>query len=787
MKRMLINATQPEELRVAIVDGQSLYDLDIEIPAREQKKANIYKARISRVEPSLEACFVDYGGDRHGFLPLKEIAKSYFQPGTSNKSGIRELLKEGQELLVQVDKEERGNKGAALTTFISLAGRYLVLMPNSPSAGGVSRRIEGEDRQALKEAMDQLELPDGMGLIVRTAGVGREAAELQWDLNYLLQVWRAVEEASKARSGAFLIYQESKLIIRALRDYLRADIGEILIDEERLYDEAREFMQQVMPQSLRRLKLYDEAVPLFTRFQIESQIENAYSRTVKLPSGGSMVFDHGEALTAVDINSARATKGTDIEETAFQTNLEAADEVARQLRIRDLGGLIVIDFIDMESARHQRQVEDRLREALKMDRARVQVGRISRFGLLEMSRQRLRPSLGEATGQLCPRCDGHGRIRSVESLSLSILRLLEEEAMKPSTGQVVIEVPVSVGNFLSNEKRPALVAIEARHKVPVILVSNEYLETPGFRIERTRQADMPAESSPSYQRVQQPVTPLPTPADREPTSGPAPAVTVVRSATPIPVPEEDTSPAPATHVAAPTVAPSGPGLFARMMAWFRGDAGDASKVAVAPVPASSETTRSDGGRRDQRGRQGRDGNERRGRNERSGRREQGNRPGDRDARRESRGNEGRRDETRREESRQEPRQEPRREQPRAADAATRSDRPGSTDRLAQSDVATTVAVAAATVTNDANPAATPGTDGEAPRKRRRRGGRRRRRGKGEAGAEGENGTVLNAADNADAESDWQDAGEPVSEAAATESRSRGRSRSRKAVSTDAVA
>ncbi|MCB1587829.1 MAG: Rne/Rng family ribonuclease, partial [Xanthomonadales bacterium] len=519
MKRMLINATQPEELRVAIVDGQSLYDLDIEIPAREQKKANIYKARISRVEPSLEACFVDYGGDRHGFLPLKEIAKSYFQPGTSNKSGIRELLKEGQELLVQVDKEERGNKGAALTTFISLAGRYLVLMPNSPSAGGVSRRIEGEDRQALKEAMDQLELPDGMGLIVRTAGVGRKAAELQWDLNYLLQVWRAVEEASKARSGAFLIYQESKLIIRALRDYLRADIGEILIDEERLYDEAREFMQQVMPQSLRRLKLYDEAVPLFTRFQIESQIENAYSRTVKLPSGGSMVFDHGEALTAVDINSARATKGTDIEETAFQTNLEAADEVARQLRIRDLGGLIVIDFIDMESARHQRQVEDRLREALKMDRARVQVGRISRFGLLEMSRQRLRPSLGEATGQLCPRCDGHGRIRSVESLSLSILRLLEEEAMKPSTGQVVIEVPVSVGNFLSNEKRPALVAIEARHKVPVILVSNEYLETPGFRIERTRQADMPAESSPSYQRVQQPVTPLPTPADREPTSG----------------------------------------------------------------------------------------------------------------------------------------------------------------------------------------------------------------------------------------------------------------------------
>ena len=465
MKRMLINATQREELRVAIVDGQALYDLDLEIPSREQKKSNIYKARITRVEPSLEACFVDYGAERHGFLPLKEISREYFTPGADhNKAGIRDLLKEGQQLIVQVEKEERGNKGAALTTYISLAGRYMVLMPNSPNAGGVSRRIEGEDRQALKEALDHVTVPDGMGLIVRTAGVGRDAEELQWDLDYLLQLWKAISGAAAEKSAPFLIYQESKLFIRALRDYLRADIGEILIDEPSLYEDAKQFMQQVMPNSLRKLKLYDDTTPLFTRFQIETQIESAYDRNVRLPSGGSIVIDPTEALTSIDINSARATKGSDIEDTAFHTNCEAAVEIARQLRIRDLGGLVVIDFIDMESSRHQREVEEKLRNALKLDRARVQLGRISRFGLMELSRQRLRPSLEESTQIVCPRCDGHGSIRGVESLSLSALRLIEEHAMKENTGQVLVQAPARVANFLLNEKRSSVVEIELRHK-----------------------------------------------------------------------------------------------------------------------------------------------------------------------------------------------------------------------------------------------------------------------------------------------------------------------------------
>ncbi|HZX90788.1 MAG TPA: Rne/Rng family ribonuclease, partial [Rudaea sp.] len=468
MKRMLINATQREELRVAIVDGQSLYDLDIETPAKEQKKANIYKGRITRVEPSLEACFVEYGAERHGFLPLKEISKDYFTQGVDhNRAGIRELLKEGQQLLVQVEKEERGNKGAALTTFVSLAGRYLVLMPNNPRAGGVSRRIEGDDRANLKEVLDQLKMPDEMGLIIRTAGMGRDAEELQWDLDYLLQLWKAIEDAGATRPAPFLIYQESKLIIRALRDYLRNDIGEVLIDREDLHDDAREFMQQVMPQNLRKLKLYKDTVPLFSRFQIETQIENAFDRSVRLPSGGSIVIDQTEALTSVDINSSKATKGADIEETAFNTNCEAAVEVARQLRLRDAGGLIVIDFIDMDSPRHQREVEDKLKDALRHDRARVQIGRISRFGLLEMSRQRLRPSLGESSQTVCPRCEGHGRVRSVESLSLSVLRLVEEQAMKENTGQVLVQVPSAVANFLLNEKRKSVVEIEQRHEVPV--------------------------------------------------------------------------------------------------------------------------------------------------------------------------------------------------------------------------------------------------------------------------------------------------------------------------------
>ncbi|MEO7013109.1 MAG: Rne/Rng family ribonuclease, partial [Dokdonella sp.] len=497
MKRMLINATQREELRVAIVDGQTLFDLDVEIPSREQKKSNIYLGRITRVEPSLEACFIEYGGERHGFLPMKEISKQYFTAGVdANKAGIRELIKEGQTIVVQVDKEERGNKGAALTTFISLAGRYLVLMPNNPRAGGVSRRIEGEDRQNLKDAMDELQLPDEMGLIIRTAGMGREAEELQWDLDYLLQLWKAIAEAATTRPAPFLIYQESKLIIRALRDYLRNDIGEILIDHEELYNDAREFVQQVMPNNLRKLKLYQDTVPLFSRFQIESQIENAFERTVRLPAGGSIVIDQTEALTSIDINSSKATKGSDIEDTAFNTNLEAAAEIARQLRIRDAGGLIVIDFIDMDSPRHQREVEDKLKDAMKVDRARVQIGRISRFGLLELSRQRLRPSLGEATQIVCPRCDGHGRIRSVESLSLSALRLVEEHAMKENTGQVLVQAPPDVANFLVNEKRRQLSEIEVRQEVQVIVVADDKLETPHLHIERIRSADISEDAKP---------------------------------------------------------------------------------------------------------------------------------------------------------------------------------------------------------------------------------------------------------------------------------------------------
>ncbi|MGD8207688.1 MAG: Rne/Rng family ribonuclease, partial [Thiohalocapsa sp.] len=442
MKRMLINATQPEELRVAIVDGQQLFNLDIESPGREQKKANIYKGTITRVEPSLEAAFVDYGSERHGFLPLKEISRNYFQgelkPGT--KANIKELIKEGQELMVQIDKEERGTKGAALTTFISLAGRYLVLMPNNPRAGGVSRRIEGADRSELREALSQLSLPEDMGLIVRTAGVGKNAEELQWDLDYLLQLWDAIKTSSEERKAPFLIYQESDIIIRSIRDHLRADIGEIVVDNPEMFHRAEEFVRQVMPHNLKKLRLYQDEVPLFTRYQIESQIESAFQREVRLPSGGSVVIDHTEALTSIDINSARATKGADIEETALNTNLEAVDEIARQLRLRDLGGLFVIDFIDMTPAKNQREVENRLRDALKQDRARVQIARISRFGLLEMSRQRLRPSLGESSQHVCPRCKGHGTIRGVESLALSVLRIVEEEAMKENTARIVAQL-----------------------------------------------------------------------------------------------------------------------------------------------------------------------------------------------------------------------------------------------------------------------------------------------------------------------------------------------------------
>jgi ribonuclease E len=505
MKRILINAVQKEEVRVAMVDGQQLYDLDVEVPSREQKKSNVYKGKITRVEPSLEACFVDYGAERHGFLPFKEIARIYFTEEAQQSSGrpdIRTAIKEGQEVIIQIEKEERGNKGAALTTFISLAGRFLVLMPNNPRAGGVSRRIEGEDRSLIREALSELEVPNGMGLIVRTAGVGRNAEELQWDLDYLLQLWSAFEKAAEERPAPFLIYQESDVSTRALRDYFRSDIAEVLIDSEEVYQAAVEFVQQVMPNSIHKIKLYQDTVPLFNRFQIENQIESAYRREVQLPSGGAIVIDHTEALISIDINSARATKGGDIEETATNTNLEAADEIARQLRLRDLGGLVVIDFIDMMNNRNQRAVENRLNDAVQADRARVQLGRISRFGLLEMSRQRLKPSLGESTQIVCPRCSGHGTIRTVESLSLSLVRILEEEALKASTVRVDLQVPVDVATYILNEKRQAIMDIEKLSGVHLLIVANSSLETPQYKVERIRKSEHDeTDETASYQRV----------------------------------------------------------------------------------------------------------------------------------------------------------------------------------------------------------------------------------------------------------------------------------------------
>jgi len=492
MKRMLFNATQQEELRVAIVDGQKLIDIDIETAGREQRKGNIYKGVITRIEPSLEACFVNYGEDRHGFLPFKEVARQYFKEGVDMRSArIQDALREGQELIIQVEKEERGNKGAALTTFISLAGRYLVLMPNNPRGGGVSRRIEGDERQELRETMAQLDLPEGMSIIARTAGIGRSAEELQWDLNYLMQLWRAVEAASQSGVAGkpMLIYLESSLVIRAIRDYFQPDIGEILIDTTEIHDQASAFMDIVMPDNLSKVKRYHDDVPLFSRFQIEHQIETAYSRTVPLPSGGAIVIDHTEALVAIDVNSARSTKGADIEETATRTNLEAADEVARQLRLRDLGGLIVIDFIDMESAKSQREVEQRLKDALKHDRARVQMGKISRFGLMELSRQRLRPALSEGSHVTCPRCNGTGHIRDTESSALQVLRIIQEEAMKENTAAIHCQVPVEVTAFLLNEKRSEINKIESRFKVNVVLIPNKHLETPHYKLERLRHDD----------------------------------------------------------------------------------------------------------------------------------------------------------------------------------------------------------------------------------------------------------------------------------------------------------
>ena len=613
MKRMLINATQAEELRVAIVDGQTLYDIDIEQPSKEQKKSNIYKGRIVRLEPSLEAAFVEYGGGRHGFLSLKEISRDYFLPGIDpNKASMKEFLREGQEIVVQVDKEERGNKGAALTTFISLAGRYMVLMPNSPTAGGVSRRIEGDDRQALKDAMDVLSIPDDMGVIIRTAGVGRDAEELQWDLNYLLQVWKSITEAALSKPAPFLIYQESRLIIRALRDYLRSDVGEILVDTPAMYEEAKDFMQSVMPHTLKKLKMYTDDIPLFNRFQIESQIEAAYERTLRLPSGGSIVMDQTEALTAVDVNSSRATKGGDIEETAYQTNIEAAEEVARQLRLRDLGGLVVIDFIDMGSGKHQRMVEDRLQAALKHDRARVQIGKISRFGLLEMSRQRLRPSLGESSQIICPRCDGHGRMRSVESLSLSILRLAEEHAMKENTGQVLVQAPTEIANYLLNEKRRAIVEIETRHESPILIVADTQLETPHFNVSRLREGELTEESAkPSYHRTTPRKLEIHSLTRSQLNIPVMPAVTHVHPTQPAPTREPREENATAAAPVASNAQAKKPGIFARIAAMFSSG-------------TESETSKTKTDSNEQKERSGRNGNDRNHRNSRPQRDSRGN-------------------------------------------------------------------------------------------------------------------------------------------------------------------
>src|SRR5262252_2160141 len=632
MKRMLVNATQEEELRVALVDGQKLFDLSIDLPSREQKKANVYKARISRIEPSLEACFVDYGAQRHGFLPLKEVSKEYFrQPVQGGRMNIRELLSEGQEVIVQVEKEERGTKGAALTTFISLAGRFLVLMPNNPRAGGVSRRIEGEDRDQMREVMSQLKIPDGMGAIVRTAGVGRTVEELQWDLDNLKTQWEQIEAAAKDRPAPFLVFRESDAVTRAMRDYLSDDIGEVLVDNDAAFQKAQEYMQRFMPaEAQRRLKMYTDDIPLFTRFQIESQIESAYAHKVQLPSGGSIVIDYTEALVSIDINSARATRGSDIETTATNTNLEAADEIARQLRIRDIGGLIVIDFIDMESPKNQREVEDRLRDAMKMDRARIQIGRLSRFGLLEMSRQRLRPSLGESSHFVCPRCVGIGSIRSVESMTLAVLRLIGEELRKDRTARVIAQVPVSVATYLINEKREWLRTLEDKSEADLIIVPNENIQTPEYSIKRVRDDEMelPEQRQATYLMPTAPELAEPGTQDRKPPPE-APAVAPILPATSAPV-----APPPAATPAA-TASPAQGGFWSRFKKILAGE--PAAPAAPESVPETSATTASRPARRDEgQRREGRRDHSRQSRyadgarRERDGRREGRDRDRDRD-------------------------------------------------------------------------------------------------------------------------------------------------------------
>ena len=752
MKRMLINATQPEERRLAIVDGQKLLDFETEIEGREQRKGNIYKAVVTRVEPSLEACFVDYGEDRHGFLPFKEISRQYFKEGVEVRSAkIQDVIKEGQELLVQVEKEERGNKGAALTTFVSLAGRYLVLMPNNPRGGGVSRRIEGDEREELKEAMDQLEYPKGMSLIARTAGIGRTAAELQWDLNYMLKLWSAIDEAAQAGKGAYLIYQESSLVIRAIRDYFTSDIGEILIDTDDIYEQANQFMLHVMPDQANRVKRYRDDAALFSRFQIEHQIETAFSRTVNLPSGGAIVIDHTEALVAVDVNSARATRGGDIEETAFRTNLEAADEIARQMRLRDLGGLIVMDFIDMEDSKNRREVEQRLRDALRTDRARVQFSSISKFGLLEMSRQRLRPALSEGSHITCPRCNGTGHIRDTESSALQILRIIQEESMKDNTAAVHVQVPVEVTSFLLNEKRTEITKIELKQRVTVLLVPNKHLETPNYKLERLRHDDPRLENlQASYSMVEEPDDEVGITRREKAKPKQEPVIKGVLPDQPAPVappkPEAAPAPAPAAVLPPPVVAPvpaqSG-GFFGWIKRLFGAPAPAPAPAVATPVaaPASAEDGKEgkaggrDGrkdGRRDGQGRRGeRQGGERaeRGeRRERNGERGaegRGGRNGRRDERQAGEGAEAANENAQRGEGR--------RGRGRGGDRP-QGDRPAlNREAIAAEAAAIGQAVTAGDVQVDgAQPA---GAEGE------REGGRRRRRG-GRGRGEREEGTPM---------------------------------------------
>jgi ribonuclease E len=785
MKRMLFNATHAEELRVAIVDGQKLIDIDIETAGREQRKSNIYKGVITRVEPSLEACFVDYGEERHGFLPFKEVSRSYFREGVDVRSAsIKEALREGQELLVQVEKEERGNKGAALTTFISLAGRYLVLMPNNPRGGGVSRRIEGEDRQELRDTMDKLELPAGMSIIARTAGIGRTAEELQWDLNYLMKLWLAIDDASRpqyelavddpehpgkkkvsyvdgstgpdgqrlkrANPAPFLIVEESNLVIRAIRDYFHPEIGEILVDTDDIYEQARQFMAHVMPDNVARVKRYKDDVPLFSRFQIEHQIETAHARTVPLPSGGAIVIDHTEALVAIDVNSARSTRGSDIEETATRTNLEAADEAARQLRLRDLGGLIVIDFIDMEESKNQKAVENRLKDALHYDRARVQMGKISRFGLMELSRQRLRPALSEGSHVTCPRCNGVGVIRDTESSALHVLRILQEEAMKDNTAAVHAQVPVEVATFLLNEKRGDIAKLEARLRVSVVLIPNKFIETPHYHVERLRHDDPRLdESKASFERAAELAPSTDTPYTRgkvEEERGRPKQEAVVKGIVPE-TPAPVVVPPPAAVPAPPSPAPATAriGLWGRIVSFFTGEAPTAPPAAL-PAPAKVA------GEKPAREAEGR-GDRRRGRGERDGRRD-GRRDDKRGGRSEER-RDGRRGEKREERRPADSAARPERETaPRGATAEEtspanrnrkqgerRSERkervepvealPTAPVAIAPADVAAPTAVIGATlVTADATT-----TDAQSEERRGRK--RRRRRGRGGRSAEGE--------------------------------------------------